>query len=267
MEFLEFRPSGGFCESESYRPLFRCLNLAWCKGLSARPVYSPAKHFFGVYTYYVRFFVVNHYVTAVSYPRQQHKRFLLFCVDLNLQRDFNAVAICGANISGGPCEAEAEANGRCHAHGGASTGPKTDAGKARLAQCRSEIAHRRHAALRASGQPARFGALTPERLEAQRAAKAGKTLSTDTKAAIAEGVRAAHAEKRQRRIGTIRNGNIDLDHVYDIARRTHASTRDSIRAAERQEREQRAQARRGNQEPEKARDTILRSMRELKERG
>jgi hypothetical protein len=65
-------------------------------------------------------------------------------------------------------------------------------------------------------------------------------------------------------IGAIRDGNIDLDATYDLARRTHPLTRDAIRAAERKEREQRAAQRRGA--PEKARDTILRSMRELKER-
>ena len=67
-------------------------------------------------------------------------------------------------------------------------------------------------------------------------------------------------------LGTIRNGNIDLDAAYDIARRTHPHTRDAIRAAERQEREQRERAQRQNREPEKARDTILRSLRELRER-
>jgi hypothetical protein len=66
-------------------------------------------------------------------------------------------------------------------------------------------------------------------------------------------------------IGAIRDGNIDLDAAYDLARRTHPETRDAIRASERKEREQRAAQRRGG-EPEKARDTILRSMRELKER-
>jgi hypothetical protein len=66
-------------------------------------------------------------------------------------------------------------------------------------------------------------------------------------------------------IGAIKDGNIDLDATYDLARRTHPLTRDTIRAAERKEREQRAAQRRGG-EPEKARDTILRSMRELKER-
>ena len=62
-------------------------------------------------------------------------------------------------------------------------------------------------------------------------------------------------------LGSIKDGSIDLDATYDLARRTHPLTRDAIRAAERKEREQR----RGG-EPEKARDTILRSMREIRDR-
>jgi hypothetical protein len=64
-------------------------------------------------------------------------------------------------------------------------------------------------------------------------------------------------------IGAIKDGSIDLDAAYDLARRTHPLTRDAIRASERKEREQRAAQRRS--EPEKARDTILRSLRELRE--
>lgn len=33
-----------------------------------------------------------------------------------------------------PCQAKALANGRCKLHGGMSTGPKTDEGKARIAE-------------------------------------------------------------------------------------------------------------------------------------
>ena len=68
-------------------------------------------------------------------------------------------------------------------------------------------------------------------------------------------------------LGTVKDGSLDLDHAYDLARRTHPETRESIRAAERAERERRAKARRGTEEPESARDTVLRSLRELKERG
>lgn len=66
-------------------------------------------------------------------------------------------------------------------------------------------------------------------------------------------------------LGTIRDGSLDLDAAYDLARRTHPETRESIRAAERAEREERARQRRG--EPEKVGDTVRRSLRELKERG
>jgi len=66
-------------------------------------------------------------------------------------------------------------------------------------------------------------------------------------------------------IGAIKDGSIDLDAAYDLARRTHPETRDAIRAAERREREQRAAQRRSG-EPESARKTILRSLREIKER-
>jgi hypothetical protein len=41
---------------------------------------------------------------------------------------------CGAKArtrGGAPCKAPAMANGRCRMHGGASTGPKTEEGKAR----------------------------------------------------------------------------------------------------------------------------------------
>ena len=62
-------------------------------------------------------------------------------------------------------------------------------------------------------------------------------------------------------LGTIRDGNIDLDHAYDLARRTHPETLAEIR------REKNAQPQRRGGEPEKARDTVLRSIRELKERG
>jgi len=112
----------------------------------------------------------------------------------------SAVAICGAKTFRGPCQAMPMANGRCRAHGGCSTGPKTDAGRATLARRRSESAHKRHAALRASGRPARFGELTPQRLEAQRSAKAGKPLSVDTKTRISEGMKAAHAHKQKQRL-------------------------------------------------------------------
>jgi len=54
------------------------------------------------------------------------------------------------------------------------------------------MALRRHAESRASGKPARFGELTPERIEAQRNGRIGKSHKPETKAAIADGVRAFH---------------------------------------------------------------------------
>jgi hypothetical protein len=42
---------------------------------------------------------------------------------------------CGANTrAGSPCKRQALANGRCPNHGGLSLGPKTKAGKARIAK-------------------------------------------------------------------------------------------------------------------------------------
>ena len=113
------------------------------------------------------------------------------------------MATCGARISGGQCQTPPLANGRCRRHGGASSGPKTDAGKARLAHCRREFALRRHAALKAAGKPSRFGEITLERREAQRAGRLGKVHTTETKTAIGDGVRAARDRKRQARYDAI----------------------------------------------------------------
>nr|WP_084112971.1 HGGxSTG domain-containing protein [Belnapia moabensis] len=52
---------------------------------------------------------------------------------------------CGAKTrSGQPCRAPAMSNGRCRMHGGASTGPRTPEGLARLAQAR--MTHGRYSA-------------------------------------------------------------------------------------------------------------------------
>jgi hypothetical protein len=49
----------------------------------------------------------------------------------NRRGDPNAAPRCGAhNRAGQPCRAPAMANGRCHRHGGASTGPRTPKGHA-----------------------------------------------------------------------------------------------------------------------------------------
>jgi hypothetical protein len=120
----------------------------------------------------------------------------LYCVGANLED--GAVAICDAKPKTGPCQAEAMANGKCRRHGGKSTGPTSQAGKQRVAQAARESANRRHAELRASGQPARFYELTPEHRQAQRDARAGKPMSEDTKAAISAGMVSAHGARRKR---------------------------------------------------------------------
>ena len=55
----------------------------------------------------------------------------LFRVD----RAFKRQLLCGARCSstGKPCRAHALKSGRCRWHGGLSSGPKTEAGKARIA--------------------------------------------------------------------------------------------------------------------------------------
>ena len=55
--------------------------------------------------------------------------------------DLATLPRCGAKSkrTGQPCMAVAMANGRCHWHGGKSTGPRTPAGKARCGQ-----AHYKH---------------------------------------------------------------------------------------------------------------------------
>jgi len=68
-------------------------------------------------------------------------------------------------------------------------------------------------------------------------------------------------------LGTIRGGDLDLDHAYDLARRMHPETLEEIRAAKKQEPERNQKSQKRGGEPEKARDTVLRSIRELKERG
>ncbi len=51
----------------------------------------------------------------------------------NPRGDPNLAPRCGAATRGGcACRAPAMANGRCRMHGGRSTGPRTEAGRARL---------------------------------------------------------------------------------------------------------------------------------------
>jgi hypothetical protein len=55
----------------------------------------------------------------------------------NTPGDLSTAARCGAKTRRGtPCQCPAMANGRCRLHGGLSTGPKTEAGIARIRQAR-----------------------------------------------------------------------------------------------------------------------------------
>ena len=63
--------------------------------------------------------------------------------------------ICAARTrQGTPCECKPLANGRCKFHGGLSTGPKSEAGKAKvrenLAAARAALARHEHAATRSA---------------------------------------------------------------------------------------------------------------------
>ena len=62
----------------------------------------------------------------------------------------NLAPRCGAKTRlGCPCKGPAMANGRCRMHGGASTGPKTAEGKARIAAAQSRRADPARRAMRA----------------------------------------------------------------------------------------------------------------------
>jgi hypothetical protein len=55
---------------------------------------------------------------------------------------------CGARTrSGAPCKGPAMPNGRCRMHGGPSTGPKTEAGKANIRASRTKHGHYSQAAI------------------------------------------------------------------------------------------------------------------------
>jgi hypothetical protein len=56
---------------------------------------------------------------------------------------------CGARTRAGtPCRAAAMPNGRCRMHGGPSTGPRTEAGKARIRASRTKHGRKSQAAIR-----------------------------------------------------------------------------------------------------------------------
>lgn len=62
----------------------------------------------------------------------------------------NLAPRCGAHTRAGcACRAPAMANGRCRMHGGASTGPRTEAGRARI-----RAAQLKHGGYAAAGQQA-----------------------------------------------------------------------------------------------------------------
>jgi hypothetical protein len=55
---------------------------------------------------------------------------------------------CGARTRAGtPCKAAAMPNGRCRMHGGPSTGPKTEAGKAKIRASRTKHGRKSQAAI------------------------------------------------------------------------------------------------------------------------
>jgi hypothetical protein len=56
---------------------------------------------------------------------------------------------CGARTrSGTPCKGPAMANGRCRMHGGPSTGPRTEVGKAAIRASRTKHGRKSQAAIR-----------------------------------------------------------------------------------------------------------------------
>ncbi len=60
----------------------------------------------------------------------------------NPRGDPRASPRCGAHTRAGcPCRQPAMPNGRCRLHGGRSTGPRTDAGRAVLAAARTTHGH------------------------------------------------------------------------------------------------------------------------------
>jgi hypothetical protein len=63
----------------------------------------------------------------------------------NPSGDFRLAPRCGAkNRAGKPCRCPTMGNGRCHLHGGKSTGPRTPEGKARIAA--AQLRHGRRTA-------------------------------------------------------------------------------------------------------------------------
>jgi hypothetical protein len=84
----------------------------------------------------------------------------------------HAAPRCGARrkANGQPCRAPAMANGRCHKHGGASTGPRTAEG---LERCR-------RAPWKHGGRSAKARAAATERGEVRRLIAALRTLSSRT---------------------------------------------------------------------------------------
>jgi hypothetical protein len=67
-------------------------------------------------------------------------------------------------------------------------------------------------------------------------------------------------------LGVVRNGQIDLDHAYHLAKLAHPETLSKIRKAEQRERSYTAPAEKRDPGPT-VRETILKSMRENAERG
>jgi hypothetical protein len=67
-------------------------------------------------------------------------------------------------------------------------------------------------------------------------------------------------------LGVVRNGQIDLDHAYRLAKLTHPETLAEIRKAEQRERSYEPPSQKRDPGPS-VRETILKSMRENEERS
>jgi hypothetical protein len=86
-------------------------------------------------------------------------------------------------------------NGRCRRHGGASTGPRTPAGKARLSARAKDVALRRWEHARSEGKN-RIGKLSGEGLASIIEANAGRPKSPEQRARMSDAHKEVQAKKR-----------------------------------------------------------------------
>jgi hypothetical protein len=107
--------------------------------------------------------------------------------------------VCGAKSKTGTglCQAQpVRPGGKCRGCGGASTGPRTAEGKARLAACAAVTAKKRWEDKKASGDGSRLGPLSEEGRAALRAFNAGRKYSRETRSKMREAHRQVEAGKR-----------------------------------------------------------------------